>query len=125
MALVASNTGSLRRLSRELPMGASRHYFNASDNNSATAEILVAAPGIGYKLILTHLTLGTLTAQSISILDGGTTILIGPIQLEAAGASYVKDYEWGIELTANTAMYVDSDSDVLYQIYIEYIKAPA
>ncbi len=125
MALVASNTGSLSRLSSELPMGAVRYYFNASDNNSATAEILIAAPGTGRKLILTHLTLGTLTAQSISILDGSATTLIGPIQLEAAGASYVKDYEWGIELTANTAMYVDSDSDVLYQIYIEYINAPA
>lgn len=125
MALDASNTGGLSTLSRDLLPGATRHFFNGSDNDSADAKEIVAAPGAGRKLILTHLTLGTLAAQSISILDGATTTLVGPIQLEAAGASYNKDYEWGIALTANTAMYVDSDSDVLFHIYIEYINAPA
>lgn len=125
MALSASNTGVLKNLSQDLPTGATRHFLNVSDNNAATAEILVAAPGVGRKLILTHLTLGTLAAQSISILDGATTTLIGPVQLEAAGIGYVKDYKWGIELTENTAMYVDSDTDGLFHLYIEYINAPA
>ncbi len=125
MALSASNTGALKDLSQDLPAGATRHFLNVSDNNSATAEILVAAPGTGRKLILTHLTLGTLAAQSISIFDGATTTLIGPIQLEAAGIGYIKDYKWGVELTANTAMYVDSDTDGLFHLYIEYINAPA
>jgi len=125
MALAASNTGVLRNLSQDLPLGATRHFLNVSDNNSATAESLVAAPGDGRKLILTHITVGTLTAQSISILDGATTTLFGPVQLEAAGIIYSKDFKWGISLTANTAMYVDSDSDVLYHLYIEYIDSPA
>ncbi len=125
MALSASNTGVLKNLSQDLPTGATRHFLNVSDNNSATAEILVAAPGVGRKLILTHVSFGTLVAQSISILDGATTVLVGPFQLEAAGAMYSKDYKWGLELTENLAMYVDSDSDVLYQLYIEYINAPA
>ncbi len=125
MALDASNTGVLKNLSQDLPSGATRHFFNGNDNDSADAKLFVAAPGVGRKLILTHLTLGTLAAQSISILDGATTILVGPIQLEAAGVIYNKDYKWGLELTDNTAMYVDSDTDGLFHIYVEYINAPA
>ncbi len=125
MALDTSNTGVLTNLSQDLPAGATRHFFNGLDNDSADPKEIVAAPGVGRKLILTHLTLGTLAAQSISIFDGATTTLVGPIQLEAAGVIYNKDYKWGIELTANTAMYVDSDTDGLFHIYIEYINAPA
>jgi len=125
MALSATNTGVLKNLSQDLPPGATRHFKNVSDNNSATAESLVASPGAGRKLILTHITVGTLTAQSISILDGATTVLFGPVQLEAAGIIYSKDFQWGLELTAATAMYVDSDSDALFHMYIEYIDAPA
>lgn len=125
MALDASNTGVLKHLSRDLPAGATRHFFNGNDDDSADAKEIVAAPGVGRKLILTHLTLGTLAAQSISILDGASTIKVGPIQLEAAGVIYKKDYKWGLELTTNTAMYVDSDTDGLFHIYIEYIDAPA
>ena len=125
MALDNSNTGALVKLSRDLPLDATRHFFNGSDDDSADPKEIVAAPGTGRKLILTHLTLGTLAAQSISIFDGATTTVIGPIQLEAAGVGYIKDYKWGIELTANTAMFVDSDTDGLFHIYIEYINAPA
>ena len=125
MALDTSNTGVLYGLSQDLPLGATRHYFNGIDDDSATAKDIVASPGTGRKLILTHLTLGTLAAQSISILNGASTTLVGPIQLEAAGVIYNKDYKWGIPLTAATAMYVDSDTDGLFHIYIEYINAPA
>jgi len=124
MALDASNTGKLHTRSQDLKNGATRHFYNGSDNDSADPKEIVASPGVGKRLVLTHLTLGTLAAQSISIYDGATTTLVGPIQLEAAGASYNKDYKWGIPLTAATAMYVDSDSDVLYHIYIEYIVEP-
>ena len=123
--LDASNTGVLMDLSQDLPMGATRHYFNGTDNDSATAKEIVVAPGVGKRLILTHLSFTTTSAQDLAILDGATTVLIGPIALEAAAASYSKDYKWGIRLTANTAMYVDSDADALYHIYIEYIIAPA
>lgn len=125
MALDTSNTGVLIHLSKDLPAGATRHFFNGIDNDSADPKEIVAAPGAGRRLILTHLTLGTLAGQSISIYDGATTNLIGPIQLEAAGVIYNKDYKWGIPLTVNTAMYVDSDTDGLYHIYVEYINAPA
>ena len=125
MALDTSNTGALKNLSQDLPLDATRHFFNGIDDDSADPKEIVAAPGVGRKLILTHLTLGTLAAQSISIFDGATTTLIGPIQLEAAGVIYNKDYKWGVSLTANTAMFVDSDTDGLYHIYIEYINAPA
>ncbi len=125
MALDTSNTGVLKNLSQDLPLGATRHFFNGIDDDSADPKEIVTAPGTGRKLILTHLTLGTLAAQSISIFDGATTTLVGPIQLEAAGVIYNKDYQWGIPLSANTAMYVDSDSDVLYHLYVEYINAPA
>lgn len=125
MALDTSNTGVLISLSQDLPLDATRHFFNGTDDDSADPKEIVVAPGTGRKLILTHLTLGTLAAQSISIFDGATTTLIGPIQLEAAGVGYIKEYKWGIELTTNTAMYVDSDTDGTYHIYVEYINAPA
>lgn len=125
MALDASNTGPLNGLSQDLPPDATRHFFNGTDNDSATAKEIVATPGAGRKLILTHLSINSSAAQAIGVLDGATTTLIGPIQLEASGATYSKDYKWGIPLTANTAMYVDSDSDVLFHIYVEYIDAPA
>lgn len=127
MSLTATNTGVLYDLSQDLPPGATRHYLNANDNNSATAESLVASPGAGRRLILTHLTIGTFAHQSISILDGGTTVLFGPVQLESTtgGTTYSKDFKWGLHLTAATAMYVDSDTDGLFHIYIEYIDAPA
>ena len=122
--LDASNSGSLRIRSSELPPGGVRYFINGTDNDSATAKIIAVAPGVGKKLVLTHLTLGTLAAQSISIFDGATTNLVGPIQLEAAGAIYSKDYEFGIELTTNTEMYVDSDTDGLFHIYAEYMIIP-
>ncbi len=125
MALDASNTGVLKFLSKDLPLGATRHFFNGTDDDAADAKLIVAAPGANRRLILTHLTLDTFAAQAVAIRDGATTVKIGPIQLEAAGAGYNKDYEYGIELTANTAMYVDSDTDALFHIYIEYIDAPA
>jgi len=124
MALDASNTGALANLSQDLPMGATRHYFNGTDNDSADAKEIVAAPGAGRRLILTHLSINVSAAQAIAILDGATTILIGPIQVEASGAGYEKEYKWGVPLTTNTAMYVDSDTDALFHIYIEYINAP-
>lgn len=125
MSIDTSNTGVLTNLSQDLPLGATRHFFNGIDDDSADPKEIVATPGASRKLILTHLTLGTLAAQSISIYDGATTTLFGPVQLEAAGIIYNKDFKWGLVLSANTAMYVDSDSDGLYHIYIEYINAPA
>ncbi len=125
MSLDASNTGVLVDLSQDLPQGATRHFYNGTDNDSGTAKEIVATPGTGRKLILTHLTLSTSAAQAIAILDGSTTVKIGPVQMEASGAIYNKDYKWGIPLTASTAMYVDSDTDALFHIYIEYINAPA
>lgn len=125
MALDTSNTGKLHSLSQDLKPGATRHFFNGIDNDSADAKEIVVTPGAGRRLVLTHITVGTLTAQSISILDGATTTLFGPVQLEAAGVIFSKDFKWGLPLTAATAMYVDSDSDVLYHLYIEYINEPA
>ena len=125
--LDASNTGVLTNLSKDLPAGATRHYYNGSDNDSATAKIMVDAPGAGRKLILTHLSLSAATAQAITVRNGDTNVLVGPFQLESTdlGSSYQKDYKWGLSLTANTDMYVKSDDDALFHIYIEYIDAPA
>ncbi len=121
--LDASNTGVLYDLSQDLPPGATRHFYNGRDNDSATAKLIVGAPGTGRRLILTHISVDTFSAQSISILDGGATTLFGPVQLEATSIIYSQDFKWGLRLTANTDMYVDSNSDALYHIYIEYIDA--
>ena len=124
MTLDTGDTGVLINLSQDLPLGATRHFFNGNDDDSAVVKEIVAAPGVGRKLILTHLTFGTFIPQSIFVLKGTGIILVGPIQLEAAGVGYVKDYKWGLELPENTSMSVDSDTDGLFHIYIEYINAP-
>ena len=125
--LDASNTGVLKNLSQDLPPGATRHYLNGTDNDSAAAKIIVDAPGAGKRLIVTHLSINVAAHQAISLNNGAATVLIGPLQLEstALGSSWQKDFKWGLELTANTAMYVKSDTDALFHIYVEYISAPA
>jgi len=124
MALDASNTGALQARSRDLPIsGATRHYYNGTDNDSATAKEIIAAPGAGRRLILTHLTFVSTLSQNLSILDGATTTLIGPVPLELQRWS--EDFDYGIQLTANTAMYAKSSADSYYQVYVEYINAPA
>jgi hypothetical protein len=123
--LDASNTGILTDLSQDLPVGATRHYLNGSDNDSGTAKIMVDAPGAGKRLILTHVSMSTVINESIIIQNGDVT-LIGPIAFLAASPEpWQKDFKWGLKLTANVALKIKTSGDNQFHIYIEYIDAPS
>lgn len=125
MALDTSNTGVLTDLSQDLPAGATRHYYNGGENDAAVAEEMVAAPGVGRRLILTHIRMNSVLDQTIIIQDGANT-LIGPIAFLAASPEpWQKDFKWGLKLTANTAMNLKCNADTQVHIYLEYINAPA
>lgn len=125
MALDTSNTGVLTDLSQDLPQGATRHYYNGADNDCGTAKDMVAAPGAGRRLILTHVSMSTVINESIIIQNGAAT-LIGPIAFLAASPEvWQKDFKWGLKLTANTAMNLKTTGDNQVHVYIEYINAPA
>lgn len=125
MTLDTENTGILTDLSQDLPLGATRHYYNGADNNSATAKEMVGTPGAGRRLILTHVSMNAVADNTIIIQNGAST-LIGPVVLEADGAGvWQKDYKWGLKLTANAAMNLKCNADTQVHIYLEYINAPA
>jgi len=122
--LDTSNTGILNNLSQDLPQGAHRHYYNGADNDSDTAKVLVAAPGAGRRIILTHISINAALDLSITIQNGAATLL-GPVAFEADGVGvWQKDFKWGLNLAANTALNVDASADAQFHIYLEYINAP-
>jgi len=124
MALDASNTGPLQARSCDLPIGgATRHYYNGTDSDSTTAELMIDAPGAGRRLILTRLVISSKAAHNLSILDGATTTLIGPAPF--LRHCWSKTFKYGLPLSANTAMYVHSSGSEYYSVYLEYINAPA
>lgn len=124
MALDTENTGILTNLSQDLPLGATRHYFNGADNDCGAAKDIIATPGVGRRLILTHISMSTVINESITI-QNGANILIGPIAFLAASPEvWQKDFKWGLNLTANSALKLKTTGDVQVHVYIEYINAP-
>ena len=125
MALDSSNTGVLINLSQDLPLGATRHYYNGEEDGALTAQEMITTPGAGRKLILTHVSISTARQVNVTIQNGSST-LIGPIFFpDNVGGVWQKDFKWGLSLTAAAAMNLKTDSDDQVSIYIEYINAPA
>lgn len=125
MALDTENTGVLTNLSQDLPLSATRHYYNGADNDCAAAKDMVAAPGASRRLILTHVSMSTVIDETITIQNGDAT-LIGPIAFLAASPEvWQKDFKWGLNLAANAALKLKTTGDNQVHIYLEYINAPA
>lgn len=124
MSLDTENTGILTDLSQDLPLGATRHYYNGADNDCAEAKDMVTAPGAGRRLILTHVSISTVINESVIIQNGAAT-LIGPVAFLAASPEpWQKDFKWGLKLTANAALKLKTTGDNQVHIYLEYINAP-
>jgi len=107
-----------------MPIALSGPYsFNndEDDANSAAVE-LVAAPGAGSALYLTHITISGITADiAITLRDEDDTVLFGPIQMQADGNGlFSKDWKNALKLIDNKALEVYASAASAFTIYGEY-----
>ncbi len=94
---------------------------NDEDDANGAAVSIKTAPGTGYSLYLEHLTLSGRTADiAITLRDGATDVLFGPIQMQADGSgTFTKDWPNPIKLTTNTALYVYASVASAFTVYVE------
>jgi len=108
----------------ELPIARSGPYTfnNDEDDANGAAVSCVTAPGAGKALYLKHITISGRTADiAITLRDGDTNVLFGPIQCQADGSSvYTKDWKYPLKLTDNTALYVYASAASAFTLYGEY-----
>lgn len=100
-------------------------FNNDEDDANSAAVSCITAPGAGLAIYLTHISISGRTADiAITLRDGATTVLFGPIQCQADGGSlYTKDWEYPIKLTDNTALYVYASAASAFTLYGEYFIA--
>ena len=110
----------------ELPYPRSGPFaFNDDNTDADVATILVAAPGAGYAIYLTNIVISGRTVDvAVTLRDGDTDPLFGPIQCQADGGSlFSKDWKYPMKLTDNTGLYVFATNTVDFTIYGEYFIA--
>jgi len=97
--------------------------FNNDEDDANTAPVsCVSAPGAGKAIYLTSISISGRTADiAITLRDGDTDVLFGPIQCQADGSSvYTKNWKYPIKLTDNTALYVYASAASAFTLYGEY-----
>jgi len=108
----------------ELPITRSGPFAfnNDEDDANGAAVSCVAAPGAGKALYLTHITISGRTADiAITLRNGATTVMFGPIQCQADGSGlFTKDWDFPLKLTDNTALYVYASAASAFTLYGEY-----
>jgi len=102
-------------------------FNNDEDDANGAAVSCITAPGAGLAIYLKHISISGRTADiAITLRDGATTVLFGPIQCQADGESvYTKDWKYPIKLTDNTALYVYASAASAFTLYCEYFIAQA
>jgi hypothetical protein len=102
-------------------------FNNDEDDANAAAVACVAAPGAGKAIYLTHVTIsGRLADIAITLRNGDTTVMFGPIQMQAdGGGNYKKDWKYPLKLTDNTALYVYASAASAFTLYGEYFIGQA
>ena len=104
-----------------LPRKHSGPWAVNNDEDDATPAVeLKAAPGAGKALYLTSVSFSGQTVDvAITLLDG-STVIFGPIQMQADGGSlFTKDWKHPLKLTANTALNVLATNGVAFTVYVE------
>jgi len=113
----------------ELPIARSGPFSfnNDEDDANGAAVACVAAPGAGKAIYLTHVTIsGRLGDLAVTLRNGDTTVMFGPIQLQAdGGGNYSKDWKYPLKLTDNTALYVYGSAASAFTLYGEYFIGQA
>ncbi len=105
----------------QLPLVRSAPWAVNNDEDDADAAVeLKAAPGAGKALYLTHVTIsGQLLDVAVTLKDA-TTVILGPIQMQADGGSiYTKDFPNPLKLTDNAALNVFATNGVAFTVYVE------
>ena len=93
---------------------------NDEDDANGAAVALKAAPGAGYSLYLTHVTLSGRAADLAITLRDGTTVIYGPIQMQDnGGGNFTKDWEYPLKLTSNAALNVYASAATAFTVYVE------
>ena len=100
-------------------------FNNEEDDANAAAIICIAAPGAAKAIYLTNIVISGRTADiAITLRDGDTTVLFGPIQCQGDGSSlFVKDFKYPMKLTDNTGLYVYASAASAFTLYGEYYIA--
>ena len=101
--------------------------MNNDEDNASTAVKIKDAPGVGYTLYVTHMTVSSrLVDISIRLLNGDTVAgdtdeLFGPFGLQANGNSTCqKDFKYPLKLTSNTGLYVyNFGNPTAFTVYVE------
>jgi len=101
--------------------------FNDDNTDATPATELVAAPGAGKAIYLTHISLSGRTVDvAVTLQDEDDTVLFGPIQLQAdGGGNFTKDWKHPLKLTDDKALEVLATEGVDFTIYGEYFIGQA
>jgi len=95
---------------------------NDDQTADATGGIeLKEAPGVGYSLYLTHVTMSGRTADvAVTLQDSVPVVVFGPIQMQAdGGANFSKDWKHPLKLPTNTALEVKASANQDFLVYVE------
>lgn len=102
-------------------------FNNDEDDANGAAVSCITAPGAGKAIYLTNIVISGRTADiAITLRDGDTDVLFGPIQSQDGGSSiFVKDWKYPLKLTDNTALYVYASAASAFTLYGEYFIGQA
>ena len=106
-----------------MPKSISGPYsFNNDEDDADVAVELVATPGAGKAIYLTHVTMsGRTNDVAITLQDEDATVLFGPIQMQADGGGlFTKDWKHPLKLIDNKALDVFGTNSQAFTIYGEY-----
>jgi len=109
-------------LVNELPIARSGPWcVNNNENDASTSVVMKAAPGAGYALYVTSLTLsGQLLDVAVTLVDEDDTVLFGPIQMQADGGGvFTKDWKYPLKLIDNKDLHVKADGATAFTAYVE------
>lgn len=112
----------------ELPIARSGPFAfnNDEDDANGAAVSCITAPGAGKAIYLTNIVISGRAADlAITLRDGDTNVLFGPIQMQDGGSPFTKDWKYPIKLTDDTGLYVYASAASAFTLYGEYMIGQA
>lgn len=118
MAFTA-NTPTLSTL--DVAKRGARTIVNATSDDVTGQEELIAAPGAGKYIYLTHITLQSDDADAHPYLQSASDTLLGPLFTTAEGTYFSRDFpdDAVVRLAANEALNIDAAQAGNVWAYIE------
>lgn len=105
-AVDASTTINVSPAGAIRPVQKTRWVVNVSDNDASTFEIIQAAPGATANLYLEYIIINCAASDTVTILDGTSTTMLGPFTFVSTGTRFVTlDFRPdSLQLTANKSL---------------------